>query len=339
MPATYSVSCHETDLSLSAKCHNGHSPLVARLGASFHFEVPTGGDISLTSCDGLEFAVHSEILGRFSSTFADMLSAGTKSEDTIVLGDDAESVSLMLAAIYCPDALCILDLDPLEKLLRMSQKYDIPCVVCTFDATIPQGLHGDFLKNDPFRLFRICTSYGLENTATLAVKSIQDQLGYFQNQKAVARLASLSGGSIILSLAGMGALRAKILHDVLYDFQSGLPPPDSDEEPDPEMLSNLLCTTCYKTLKNSIRYPDLTFRPHWLFDWARLSFNELISKDLDECSDLFQAGVFARVVKIADHPYCAQEVRSHELIFNNWAGNVREKLRKELTQLDIIHQL
>ncbi|KAG8703647.1 hypothetical protein FRC08_002713 [Ceratobasidium sp. 394] len=308
---------------------------IASSEPSFHFMPPAGGDLTIVSKDGVEFLVHSDALGRSSSVFADMFSIGTKGECAIQLADDAESISLMLGFIYSTDPPRIRDPSLLEKVLQLAQKYDIEAITRTLDETIPNT---DLISIDPFRVFQIGLTYGLPNTSMLAAKTTQSQYRYFQDLKAINGFTSrFPGTASLVSLIGIAGARAKILHDVLYDFQSGNPPPDSDVDFDPEMFAELLCTTCFRHLRDWRRFPDPAFRPHWFFDWARLAFNELSAKDIDECDDLFNASVFGRIAPGCDYPSCIREVSSHGPLFNTWAENVKLKLHSELSKLGSLY--
>ncbi|KAG8738720.1 hypothetical protein FRC10_006555 [Ceratobasidium sp. 414] len=309
-------------------------PIIASSKPSFRFTPPAQGDITIISSDGVRFLVHSSVLGRSSSVFADMLSLGTKGEQAIQLSDDAESISLMLGFIYPANVLSIRDFSPLEKVLEVAQKYDIDVVTRTLDETIPNGLHANFIQIDPLRVLRIGTTYGLRNTYRITAKTIQSQYRYFQDPEAINMFTRrFPDTAPLVGLIGMAGARAKILHDVLYDFQSGNPPPDSDDEFDPEMFTDLLCRPCYKHLRNAGRFPDPAFRPHWLFDWARPAFNELCAKGIDECDALFNVSVFGRIAQGSDYPGCIPHGPG-ESLFNTWAENVKLKLHDELSQLE-----
>ncbi|KAF8603552.1 hypothetical protein BDV93DRAFT_523316 [Ceratobasidium sp. AG-I] len=60
---------------------------------------PLGGDLTLRSNDGVEFLVHSVILGVASSAFAGLLAVGTN-KDVVNLSENAETLSHILKFIY-----------------------------------------------------------------------------------------------------------------------------------------------------------------------------------------------------------------------------------------------
>ncbi|KAG9122222.1 hypothetical protein FRC07_001491 [Ceratobasidium sp. 392] len=312
-------------------------PIVASSEPSFRFTPPAEGDIAIVSSDGVKFLAHSNVLELSSSVFADMLSIGTKSEQAAELAEDAESISLMLAFIYAPDFLSIREFSLLEKMLNMARKYDIHGATKKLDDTIPEGAHANFISINPLRVFQLGTEYGLQNTSRIAAEAIQRQYRRFEDSEAINEFTKrFPDTAPLMAIVGTIGARAKVLHSVLYNFDSGLPPLDSDIERDPDAWTDLMCTKCYKDIRFTTVYQHMIWRPHWLADWARLAFDELLSKDVDECNDLFEASVFSRMRPNSSYPYCIKEVSHRPALFNAWAENVKLKLNSELFKLELL---
>ncbi|KAG8764952.1 hypothetical protein FRC12_007788 [Ceratobasidium sp. 428] len=313
---------------------------VASSEPSLRFTPLAEGDITIISSDGVKFLVHSHTLKRSSSVFADMFSVATRDEQAIELDDDAESIALMLGFLYPFKPLSIHNFSILEKALIIAQKYDVEGIPKALDDTIPAGAHADFIRIDPLRMLRLGTAYGLRNTSTLASKAVQRQYRHFEDSEAInGFVGQFSDTASLMRVVGTMGARAKILHDVLYDFQNGLPPLDPDEVYDPgyDHWTDLLCTRCCKDQKYNCpdRFAMRAYCPHWLFDWAKLAFSELIGKDVADCDFLFTASVFNRITPNSNYPFCIHElIDHHQSRFNIWAGNVKAKLQDELSKLE-----
>ncbi|KAG8766630.1 hypothetical protein FRC12_006738 [Ceratobasidium sp. 428] len=311
--------------------------MVASSEPGLRFTPLAEGDITIISNDGVKFLVHSNILKRSSSVFADMVSIGTRNEQAVELDDDAESIALMLGFIYPFKPLSIRDFSHLEKALLIAQKYDVEGIPKALDDTIPTGAHADFIHIDPLRMFRLGTTYRLRNTSILASQAVQRQYRYFEDSKTIDGFVErFSDTASLMRLVGTMGARAKILHNVLYNFQSGLSPQDpvEDYNPESELWNELLCTRCYKDQRGTARYALGAYLPHWLFDWANLAFNELIGRDVADCDSLFTTSVFDRIALNSNYPTCIEEVGRQSSFFNIWAGNVRIKLQDELSKLE-----
>lgn len=283
---------------------------------SLSFAPPLGGDITLKSHDGHLFIVHSAILKALSSVFADMFTIGTKCE-IVELADDAESISLMLQFVYPPTLLSVQTFEQLEKTLRIAQKYDADGILKTLDQSLSRRVDIDFILHDPFRVFSLSSTYDLRSTTAVAATKIHYHL--YTREGLLRFTKYFPDAAPIVAIIGTTGIRAKILHNILYDFRSGLPPDLDDDEQDYETLGNLLCTTCYKYLK----------------DWARLAFEELTEKGLDDCDHLFDSSIFLEMKESSDYPTCIDQV-SHDgaATFDEWAGNVKLRLQTQLSELD-----
>ncbi|QRW26935.1 The BTB (BR-C, ttk and bab)/POZ (Pox virus and Zinc finger) domain [Rhizoctonia solani] len=79
---------------------------------------------------------------------------GATKPDPIELAEDAESISLMLAFIYPVAPPHINTIDHLEKIMKVSQKYDVERMTKFIEEAVTLG--SKLMTLDPMRVFYLC---------------------------------------------------------------------------------------------------------------------------------------------------------------------------------------
>ncbi|KEP52114.1 BTB/POZ domain protein [Rhizoctonia solani 123E] len=175
----------------------------------FVFQPPAGGDLTLQSCDGTKFQVHSVLLGLASTVFADMLVGSTKS-DAVELAEDAETISLMLAFIYPVDPPSITTVDRLEKVMLSSQKYDIEKLTKYIEN--PNRWDSQLIHSDPIRVLRASAKHGFPTIQALSAKRFGLKVCDYRSSKGLEELATLLPEySCVIGLLGAALAREEIL--------------------------------------------------------------------------------------------------------------------------------
>jgi hypothetical protein len=315
----------------------------------FTFEPPSGGDLVLRSSDGVMLHVHSVLLGLASTFFSDMLSIGTKSTDIIDVGDDSETLSLMLAFIY-PSAIPTIDtFELLEKGLQIAQKYQVESMLKILDQTLSQGFNNSLIRDSPLRMFYLSSSHGLRASQTASAQRIMSSHCDLRSPQEIVKLAEQNPSAAhLIGLVGAQGARAKILFDVLFDLSDfGLLPSLSPDEY--EAGANIMmCSDCMKSAGISItedwNHPN-NYTPSWLHEWARHAFYALSQSPLADCNGLFepsilrifsdQSGACDRCIDIA----CQAGATIPVSAFTEWASGVRRYLDRELQALDCLYEL
>jgi hypothetical protein len=324
----------------------------------FTFEAPPGGDISLRSIDGPVFCVHSIILGLASSTFSDMFSVAIKSGETIDLGDDSESISLMLAFIYPSHLSPTVDtFELLEKCLAIAQKYNMQAMTKALDRELSERVGGRLVSGQPLRAFRLAVTYGLRDSQTLAAKAIMPCHIDLREPAEIIKVARKHPTSAhVIGLLGVQALRAKILFDVMFNFCDGFLPTsplvlkggkdDLDEVEDELMM----CDGCRRQ-SNHLYWPATRpgeYTPSWIHGWSRLVYNALSVNTFSACEHLFELSVLAHYGEEMEAPCgcieAARQAKTYEVgrpgeVFEIWASRVRSLLEMKLRGMDCLYSL
>jgi hypothetical protein len=313
--------------------------------APFTFEPPSGGDLALRSFDGVVFHVHSVLLGLASTFFSDMLSIGTKSSDIIDVGDDSETLSLMLAFIYPSGVPTINTWELLEKSLQVAQKYQVGSMITILDQTLSQEFNNSLIRDNPLRMFHLSSSCGLRASQTASARRITTNHCDFRSPQEIVKLAKQNPSAAhLISLVGVQSARAKILFDVLLDLENvGLLPPLSPDEY--EAGANIMmCEDCAKSAGIVIT-EDSYYTPSWLHEWARHAFYTLNRSPLADCNELFKPSILRlfserseacdRCIDIA----CQAGATIPASAFADWASDVRNYLDRELRSLDCLYEL
>ncbi|QRW15259.1 The BTB (BR-C, ttk and bab)/POZ (Pox virus and Zinc finger) domain [Ceratobasidium sp. AG-Ba] len=297
--------------------------------ASFSFQPPAGGDLTLKSSDGVTFVVHSVLLGIASKVFAGMFEA-SKVADAIDLAEDAEAISLMLAFIYPTIRPQINTIPRLEKAILVANKYDIPVLEQTLNESVP-SLH-DVIRGDPLRLFRTAKNHGFPKIQSAAARLV---LPGNQNMTTVEGLIKYAKEypewASIIGVVGAQALRAQLLKE----FESG--PvymwPSAQCYGNAAAGSDMVCSKCsyYQHYGNSPRV-----RPGWFCAWAKGLRAALESNTLDECRFLFELEILETLGSCS---MCVQQTFAKRNLFRVWAKETLEWIGLNLDPLEILYTL
>lgn len=307
------------------------------------FHPPPGGDVTLRSSDGIEFPIHSVILGVASPVFANLLAVGTK-KHVIELSETADTISLMLRFIYPNTKLPrVNDFDMLCQCLRAAQKYDLAGMLENVDEQLtintgPQSL----LHLDPSRAHQLALEFNLSNTkvaaAPLAITGGTD----FCDHSRLPELAKHYPSASLIRLAALQGTRAKIIADVLFNFYKH---PISPAKENPCMFYNLSCKSCQQWLKEcqgtSTRGGFYSLSPpSWVLAWSILIYETLLSAPLDKSDHLFDAVILEKFEGLS---HVCQDCladfwqrRKQRSVFNGWAAGVKDVLKQ---RLDSVHHL
>ncbi|ELU43853.1 BTB domain-containing protein [Rhizoctonia solani AG-1 IA] len=312
---------------------------------TFSFQPPAGGDIVLKSCDGTTFNAHSVILGMASTVFGGMFYGATK-PDPIELAEDAESISLMLAFIYPVAPPHINTIDHLEKIMKVSQKYDVERMTKFIEEAVTLG--SKLMTLDPMRVFYLCVTHNFPAIQALTAESFRPKSGDLLTVDGLLQLAKyFPQAAPVIGLVGAQGARVKILDQVLIW---------SPQEYGCYQLSALgddknhgaalpVCPShAHPTSKSShgsgsgVPGTRTTRVPDYCIVWLRQLYDELLEKPMHECNDLFRAAClanFSTQICIG----CVAVTIGKKDIFEQWALNVKQIVRNELEVLDPLYSL
>ncbi|KAG8734464.1 hypothetical protein FRC11_009993 [Ceratobasidium sp. 423] len=191
----------------------GDLPTAAVTGPPFAFQPPAGGDLTLQSCDGTTFQVHSVLLGLASTVFAGMLTGETK-PDTVELAEDTETISLMLAFIYPVDPPSITTINQVEKIMLSSQKYDIEKMTKFIERC--NRPDNQLILSDPIHAFRASIKHDFPTIRTLSAKASGTKHIDPYSLKGLEELArKFPESSSVIGLIGAQLIRGKLLAGLL----------------------------------------------------------------------------------------------------------------------------
>lgn len=303
------------------------------------FRPPAGGDITLRSNDGVEFLVHSMILGVASSVFEGLLRVGTK-KDVVELSENAETLSLALRFIY-PNkkAPIITNFDTLSLCLQAAQKYDLEGMLETIDdqiATrpIPQSL----LHKDPLRACELALQFNLPETRALAMPLAITGKINFSDPSQLEKLVKSHSSITVARLAAIQSTRARMLADILLRFYDA---PITPQPVHSDMLYELSCGNCRQWMASSEIRPKAP--PSWLLAWADLAYQTLLVTALEGSDELFDWSILENLKgKKGVCRRCLddfQAILSQQNTFNEWANGVRNTLKQRLESLQHLHNM
>ncbi|CEL52452.1 hypothetical protein RSOLAG1IB_00993 [Rhizoctonia solani AG-1 IB] len=302
---------------------------------AFAFQPPAGGDLVLKSSDGTTFNVHSVILAMASTVFADMF-AGASNPDPVELSEDAESISLMLASIYPIAPPRITTMVHLEKIMEVSQKYDIQRMIKLVEDAVVLG--SELLALDPMRIFYLSVTHKFSTIQALAAESFRPKNGNLLTTDGLLQLVRyFPHAASAVGLVGAQGARIKILDRVLVQ---------SPQECGCYQLSVLgdisnsgarlpVCSSHPSSKKLGIILPSV---PDYCILWLKQLRDELLEKPMHECDGLFRAASLANLgaQKCVN---CITMAIGRKDVFEEWALNVKVIVQSELKALDVLYSL
>ncbi|KAL5636146.1 hypothetical protein ACGC1H_004836 [Rhizoctonia solani] len=308
----------------------------------FVFQPPAGGDLTLQSCDGTRFQVHSVLLGLASTVFSDMLTGATKS-DTVELAEDAETISLMLAFIYPVDPPVITTLDHLEKAMLLSQKYDIARMIKAVERC--KFPNNQLILSDPVRVFRASIKHNFPEIRTLSAKASGTSHIDPYSIKGLEELAAkFPESSSIIGLIGAQLVRSKLLAELLKG-------PSINTEFSPLIVGScsssdsMACSQCWsKSRRRDPRSGSDTlyqYTPGWMPLWLITLHDRLMGKPMDPCKDLLSLLFIADLCDDfrSGCSDCVKQTLTKRLLFEIWARNAKNIVDAKLNKLDTLHSL
>ncbi|KAG9095759.1 hypothetical protein FS749_009823 [Ceratobasidium sp. UAMH 11750] len=307
----------------------------------FIFNPPPGGDISVRSCDGQVFCVHTLLLGLASSVFSDMSTIGTQTAEIIDLAEDSESLSVMLVHIYpsgIPPPLDSFEL--LEKSLKVAQKYDIQAMLQKLDRALStESSCKELFKADPIRMFHLSATHSLRQSQTVAIREVRPRHCDLSCPEDIAKLAeTYPNSSHVIALMGVQAARAEILFRFFYDlgYEDGLdvcnPTPDDEN-------SWLICKDCKTKMITNFTAP-VTYYPIWLNSWVHSLYRKFINEPFGTHAHLFTVPMFETLIsRPGNTPFCQSCIKAalkakKGRILEAWLRDVQAELEERLEALD-----
>lgn len=253
------------------------------------YKPPAGGDLVLRSSDGTEFPVHSIVLKLASSVFDGMLIGTTK--DKVELTEDAATVSLMLRFIYPNKTPTMTSIDMLSECLNMAQKYDIGSAIENLDDQVAaNNAPYHLVSSNPIRAYQLAVQFGLHNAMAVAAPLVTPDLLDFCDPKNYSELTQKYPSSSLFRIIGLQGARAKILSDVLFDFNKVPILPSSDD-----FYYELSCSSCRRWADTSSRKALFKRVPtSWLLAWTRLAYQTLLGMPLEKSDFLFDSAVLMK---------------------------------------------
>ncbi|KAG9119384.1 hypothetical protein FRC07_005606 [Ceratobasidium sp. 392] len=304
---------------------------VSRVQA-FSFLPPAGGDVSLKSCDGTIFIVHSLLLRLASQVFSDMFASAT-SADVVELAEDAETISLMLAFIYPVMQPSLNTVAILEKAMLVAHKYEIDGLAKTLEHTYSQKRA--LIRQDPLRVFRSAKHYGFREMQTLAAKIANSSHYNMLTSQGLVKLAKdYPDSAHVIGLVGVQGARAHILMDISSRAQTTLWPmiPRIRGLLQPQSMA---CSNCWSKLTI-----DGHYCPGWFDLWCKDLHSALTYNLLDECKRYFEVScLVAQKGLMGSCGRCIDQTFEMRTRFEKWSGRIYQFYEEQLAPLDVLYTL
>jgi len=132
-------------------------------------------DVTIRSCDRVDFQVHKAVLGIASTTFEDMFTVPSphgqeQVKQVIDLTENSKTLNHLLSVIYPMDPTVPDTLEDALSLLSACQKYQMDFIATRVRALIRACTPPLFTAETSFRAYGIASRYKLEEEALCAAK-------------------------------------------------------------------------------------------------------------------------------------------------------------------------
>lgn len=294
-----------------------------------------GGDLTLRTLDDVEFHVHSIILSLASPVLANMISIGTQ-RDVVVVAETAEIVALMLSFIYPRPPLPVPSFEILRLGVHVADKYELDFMKKGLREQLSLIGSPVSVSADPLGALAFATAHGFREEAKLAASHASKDFDFQKIEDLLKLIDSIPSSAPLVQIIGTPFARASILFDVLFNFHQAPMAFSRDKH------GKFLCGPCdTKYLNRKNRSP-----PEWLARWSYWVFQELKTRPLSDCADLFTPG-FVNVALYRDRLGAVQEdlckcqgrIGTYQNEFEGWADGVFQCLMKRLEEVDRLGSL
>ena len=132
----------------------------------------TDADLTIRSCDQVDFHVHKAILSVASIAFEDMFTAPGQggNESVVNLVEDSKTLHRLLTAIYPVDLSIPETFEEYLSLIASCQKYQIDSTATYIRSSLKERIPLLFTALNSFRAYGIASQYQLEEEALLAAR-------------------------------------------------------------------------------------------------------------------------------------------------------------------------
>jgi len=184
-------------------------------------------DVTIRSCDHVDFQVHKAVLGIASAAFEGMFTAPGPSpqvKQVIDLTENSKTLLHLLSVIYTKDPLVPDTLEDALSLLSACQKYQMDFTATHIRALIRARTPPLFTAENCFRAYGIASRYHLEEEALLSARLTLERPMTFEVCGEDLRFIS---GADLFRLYGYRNECTKVAKDCIDKMTNHKPPPIS----------------------------------------------------------------------------------------------------------------
>ncbi len=188
-------------------------------------------DVTIRSCDHIDFQVHKAILAIASAAFEDMFTAPRPSshrqgqvKQVIDLTENSKTLHHLLSVIYPMDSIVPDTLEDALSLLSACQKYQVDSTATRIRASIRACTPPLFTTENCFRAYSIASGYHLEEEALLSARLTLERPMTFEDCGEDLHFIS---GADLFRLYGYRNECIKVAKDCVYRRTDHNPPPIS----------------------------------------------------------------------------------------------------------------
>ncbi|KAI9441453.1 hypothetical protein H4582DRAFT_1384690 [Lactarius indigo] len=186
-------------------------------------------DITIRSCDRVDFQIHKAVLCIASAAFEDMFTAPGPSphrqgqvKQVINLTEDSKTLHHLFFAIYPMDSIIPDTLEDALSLLSACQKYQMDSTATRVRALLRARTPPLFTSENCFRTYGIARRYHLEEEALLSARLTLERRMTFEDCGEDLRFIS---GADLFRLCGYRNECTKVAKDCINDMTDYKPPP------------------------------------------------------------------------------------------------------------------